>query len=166
MYKLPTSSCSSYKPACIVLSSDETALFISESGKYRVWKIAVAARQLELNRSASQLTSQPTPLASVVFDNLPGYPDNLTRDQDGKIWLGLAGQRNFLDFTAERPYLRMLWKMPPSYGHVIAFKEDGKVIADLQDPSGDSPTLTGVSETANRLYSHNINGKGLGWMAR
>lgn len=139
-----------------------------------MWKIAVAARQLELNRSAPQLTSQPTPLASVVFDNLPGYPDNLTRGQDGKIWLGLAGQRNFLDFTAERPYLRsmalriprMLWKMPPSYGHVIAFKEDGKVIADLQDPSGDSPTLTGVSETANRLYSHNINGKGLGWMAR
>ncbi|MFZ6873991.1 SMP-30/gluconolactonase/LRE family protein [Undibacterium sp. Di27W] len=154
----------------LVLSADETSLFVSESGKYRVWKIAVNAEQLDITRALTQVTSQ----AHLLFDNLPGYPDNLMRGLGGKLWLGLAGQRNFLDYTAERPYLRsmalriprMFWKMPASYGHVIAFNEDGKVLSDLQDPSGDSPTVTGVTETANRLYIHNVSGKGLGWMAK
>ncbi len=150
----------------IALSSDESSLFVAESGKFRVWKIAVAAEQLDVTANPSQV--------SILFNNLPGYPDNLMRGQDGRIWLGLAGQRNFLDQTAQRPYLRsialriprMLWKLPAPYGHVIAFTEDGKVITDLQDPSGNSPTVTGVTETADRLYIHNVSGKGLGWMAR
>ncbi|WP_162042609.1 SMP-30/gluconolactonase/LRE family protein [Undibacterium sp. YM2] len=150
----------------IALSGDESSLLVAESGKFRVWKITTAAEQLDL--------TQPTPQASILFDNLPGYPDNLTRGKDDKLWLGLAGQRNFLDQTAQRPYLRnmalriprLFWKMPPVYGHVIAFTEDGKVINDLQDPSGNSPTVTGVTETANRLYIHNVSGKGLGWMGK
>ncbi|MFZ6743700.1 SMP-30/gluconolactonase/LRE family protein [Undibacterium sp. JH2W] len=154
----------------LVLSADETSLFVSESGKYRIWKIAISAEQLDITGALTQATPQ----ARLLFDNLPGYPDNLTRGQNGKIWLGLAGQRNFLDYTAERPYLRsmalrvprMLWKLPQAYGHIIAFTEDGKVTADLQDPSGNSPTVTGVTETANRLYIHNVSGKGLGWMAK
>ncbi len=150
----------------IALGSDEASLFVSESGKFRVWKIAIAAERLDV--------SVTSPQATILFDNLPGYPDNLMRGQDGKIWLGLAGQRNFLDQTAQRPYLRsialriprMLWKLPAPYGHVIAFTEDGKIVADLQDPSGDSPTVTGVTETANRLYIHNVSGKSLGWMTK
>lgn len=150
----------------IVLSSDEANLFVSESGKFRIWKIAIAAERLDI--------SVTSPQATILFDNLPGYPDNLMRGQGGKIWLGFAGQRNFLDQTAPRPYLRsialriprMPWKLPAPYGHVIVFTEDGKNVADLQDPSGDSPTVTGVTDTADKLYIHNVSGKGLGWMAR
>ena len=150
----------------IALSENESSLFIAESGKFRVWKIATVAQQLDL--------AQPTPQATILLDNLPGYPDNLMRGQDDKLWLGLAGQRNFLDQTAQHPYLRsmalriprLFWKMPAAYGHIIAFTEDGKVITDLQDPSGNSPTVTGVTETVNRLYIHNVSGKSLGWMAK
>ncbi|MFW8591040.1 hypothetical protein ACOI22_09585 [Glaciecola sp. 2405UD65-10] len=39
-----------------------------------------------------------------------------------------------------------------NYGHVIKISEKGKVIVDLQDPSGAYPLTTGVLETADKLY--------------
>ena len=150
----------------IVPSADQQHLFVAESGRYRVWKIAVTAERLDIAR--------PSPQARLLADNLPGYPDNLTRGMNGKIWLGLAGQRNDLDAMAERPYLRELalrlprfmWSMPKPYGHVIAMTEDGRVLDDLQDPSGASSLTTGVTETADRLYIHSANGGSLGWLAK
>ena len=42
---------------------------------------------------------------------------------------------------------RALWPVPPAYGHVIAFTEDGRIVADLQDPSGAYAGTTAVTET-------------------
>ena len=150
----------------LVLSADQRHLFVAESGRYRVWKIARDADRLDLAR--------PSPQAAILIDNLPGYPDNLTRGSGGKLWLGLAGQRNDLDAMAGRPYLRelalriprFLWAMPKPYGHVIALGEDGKVQGDWQDPGGASPLTTGVTETADRLYIHNADAGSLGWLAK
>jgi hypothetical protein len=61
---------------------------------------------------------------------------------------------------------RFLWSQPKPYGHVMAFTEDGKVVADLQDPSGNSTLTTGLTETADRFYIQNANGRSLGWMPR
>jgi hypothetical protein len=87
--------------------------------------------------------------------------------------LGLPGQRNDLDKMAGRPFLRKLmlrvprplWPTTKPRGNVIAFDEDGRVLVDLQDPSGTSPLTTGATETAQRLYIHNADGKNLGWLA-
>lgn len=150
----------------IALNGAQDALFVSECARYRVWKIATAASALDI--------AKPSPQARVLFDNLPGYPDNLMRGLDGKIWLGLAGQRNALDAMDAHPFLRKVALRimgfvpiaPKSYGHVLAFREDGTIVADLQDPSGNSPTTTGLTETAQRLYIQNVDGAALGWMAR
>lgn len=48
----------------------------------------------------------------------------------------------------------------------MAFSEDGKVLADLQDPSGAYPETTAVTETADRLYIQSLHAKGLGWMLK
>ncbi len=149
----------------IAASGDGRHLLVAESGKYRVWKIDAEARDLDIAAGAG---SQQ---ASVLFDNLPGYPDNITRGLDGRYWLGLAGQRNDLDKLAQRPFLRKvalripraLWKTPPPLGHVFAFSEDGKVLADLQDTSGSSPLTTGVTETPDRIYIHNVSAGAIGW---
>jgi len=152
----------------VALSGDEQHLFVAETGKYRVWKLAVTARDLDLGKG-------PSAEASVVFDNLPGYPDNLMRGRDGRIWLGFSGPRSpQVDAMAERPFLRELtlrlprsmWPLPKRHGHVIAFSEDGKVVADLQDPSGVYPETTGVTETADRLYVQNLHLPVLGWKPR
>ena len=150
----------------VALSQDEASLFVNETGKYRVWKLAVGAQKLQLG------DGPPPAGAQVLFENLPGYPDNLMRGRDGKIWLGFAKPRNpTIDGFADKPWLRSLtlrlpramWPIPKAYGHVMAFSEDGKVVVDMQDPTGAYPESTGVTETADRLYIQSLHAKGLGW---
>jgi sugar lactone lactonase YvrE len=152
----------------IALSADEQWLFVAETGRYRVWKIAAAAADLDLARG-------PSEQARVLLDNLPGYPDNLMRGQQGRIWMGFTKPRSaVVDGMADKPWLRSmtlrlpraLWPVPKPYGHVIAFTEDGRVVADLQDPSGAYPETTAVTETADRLYVQSLHAKGLGWKAK
>lgn len=151
----------------VALSADGQHLFVNETGKYRVWKIAVGAQDLDI--------AQPGPQAQLLLDNLPGYPDNLMRGLDGKIWLGFAKPRNStIDQLAGKPWMRSLtlrlpralWPIPKTYGHVIAFTEDGKVVADLQDPAGTYPETTAITETPQRLYVQSLHAKGLGWLPR
>ncbi len=151
----------------VALSSDEQTLFVAETGKYRVWTVATAAQDLDVR--------QPSPQAKVLLDNLPGYPDNLMRGAEGRIWLGMSGPRSpKVDEMAGKPFLRevtlrlprALWPLPKPYGHVLAFNEAGQVVVDLQDSSGSYPQTTGVTETADRIYVQNLHSPVLGWKAR
>jgi len=92
--------------------------------------------------------------------------------QEGRVWLAFSGPRSpDVDAMAGKPFLReltlrlprVLWPLPKPYGHVMAFSEDGKIVADLQDPSGAYPQTTGVTETADRLYIQNLRLNVLGW---
>lgn len=150
----------------IALSEDERSLFVAETGRFRVWRIAADAADLDL-------AAGPSGQAEVLLDNLPGYPDNLMRGREGRIWLGFAKPRSaVVDGMAGRPWLRALtlrlpralWPVPEPYGHVIAFDETGRVVADLQDPSGAYPETTGVTETADRLYVQSLHADALGWL--
>ena len=152
----------------VALSSDDKHLFVAETGKYRIWKIDVEARDIDVGAASGAQ-------ATVLLDNLPGYPDNLMRGLDGKIWAGLVKPRNpAIDKMAEKPFLRSvtlrlprsMWPVPKAYGHVIAFSEDGKVVADLQDATGAYPETTGITETRDRLYVQSLHAKGLGWLKR
>ena len=151
----------------VALSQDEQWLFVNETGKYRIWKISVNAKDLDI--------SSPSESAKVLFENLPGYPDNLMRGLDRKIWVGLVKPRSpALDkmTITTTPFMRkltmrlprFLWPVPKPYGHVFAFTEDGKIVADLQDPSGAYPETTGVTETTDRLYIQSLHAKGIGWL--
>ena len=65
---------------------------------------------------------------------------------------------------ADKPFLRKLtlclpralWPVPKAYGHAMAFTEDGKVVADLQDPTGAYPETTAITETADRWYVQSL----------
>ncbi len=155
----------------VALSADERTLFVSETGQYRIWKVAVTVRDLDL----APLVKTGSAEAGVLFDNLPGYPDNLMRGLDGRIWVGLVKPRNpKVDQLAQKPWLRsltlrlprVLWPIPKAYGHVFAFNEAGQVVADLQDPSGAYPEATSVTETRDRLYVHSLHARELGWLPR
>jgi sugar lactone lactonase YvrE len=152
-------------PNGLALSTDEQHVFMAETGEYRIWKVAVAAADLS--------AKNPGATASVLLNNLPGHPDNLMRGQNGRLWVGLVKPRGaFVDNTAGKPWLRSLamrlpkalWPVPPAYGHVFAFDESGKVLVDLQDPSGAYPEATAVTETDDRLYIQSLHAKTLGWM--
>jgi sugar lactone lactonase YvrE len=149
----------------VALSADGRSLFVSETGRYRVWKIDADARDVDVASGSGQ--------ASVLIDNLPGYPDNLTRGEGGRLWLGLFRPRNpAADSLAPYPFLRkVLLRLPRSmlplgkpYGHVVAFDELGRIVADLQDPTGAYPETTGATEVAGRLYIHSLYAPTMGWL--
>ncbi|MFZ6680414.1 SMP-30/gluconolactonase/LRE family protein [Undibacterium sp. Tian12W] len=151
----------------LALSADEQSLIVAETGEYRIWKIAVTADSLHIKNKPDKK------LATILLRDLPGYPDNLMRGRDGRIWLGLAKPRGAaIDNMAEKPWLRsitlrlprVLWPVPPAYGHVLAFNEAGKIVADLQDPTGHYPETTGVTETEDRLYIQSLHAHGIGWL--
>jgi len=160
----------------LALAGDERALFVAETGEYRVWKVDVDARGLSAKAGASGASgANGVKQARILIANLPGYPDNLMRGMNGRIWLGLAKPRGAaVDNLADKPFLRkmtlrlpkFLWPVPPAYGHVIGFDEEGKIVADLQDPSGKYPETTGVAETADRLYIQSLHAHSLGWLPK
>lgn len=152
----------------VVLSADQQSLFVAETGRYGVWRIAVDAADLDL----STLT-QGNAHARRVIDNLPGYPDNLMRGLDGRIWIGLIKPRSpAADAFDGTPFLRKialrlphaLVPVPKPYGHMVAFTEDSKVVADLQDPDGTYADATGITETRDRLYVQSLTAKTLAWL--
>jgi sugar lactone lactonase YvrE len=159
----------------VALSSNERQIFVAETGKYRIWRIDVNASDLDVRQ-----TSGMSGATHIVLPNLPGYPDNLMRGlptADGKptLWVGLAKPRSaVVDGMAEKPWLRemtlrlprFLWPIPPRYGHVIAFTEDGTIVQDLQDTNGVYPETTSVLETKDRLYIQSLHAPHIGWMKR
>lgn len=155
----------------IALSADERSIYVNETGEYRIWKFAVDARGL----NAREVTGADASSAKIVLANLPGYPDNLMRGMSGRIWVGLVKPRSAVtDGMADKPFLRKitmrlpksLWPVPPAYGHVFAFDENGKVTVDMQDPSGKYPEATSVTETEDRLYIQSLHAPVLGWMPK
>ena len=154
-------------PNGLALSADEHRVYLNETGAYRIWMVVVTAHEVS--------PAYPGGAASVLLDNLPGHPDNLMRGMNGRIWVGLVKPRGaFLDDTAGKPWLRSLamrlpkslWPVPPAYGHVFAFDESGRVLVDMQDPSGAYPETTAVTETADRLYIQSLHATKLGWLEK
>ncbi len=154
-------------PNGVALSVDERHLFIAETGEYRVWKVASGAREVDARRGAGG----SDPDARVILANLPGFPDNLTRGPAGRLWMGMTKPRSpAIDELAGKPFLRAMtlrlpksmWPVPPVYGHVVAFDEEGRVLEDLQDPAGRIPETSGATEHDGRLYVQSLHAAALG----
>lgn len=131
----------------VALAHDERSVLVAETGNYRVWRV-----WLEGERRGQK---------EVLLENLPGFPDNLSRGLDGKYWLGLVSPRNpLLDSLAPHPFWRKVVQRLPQfirpsatlYGHAVAFDDTGTIRASLQDPGGEVHTVTGVLETRESLY--------------
>jgi len=155
-------------PNGVAVASDQRHLFIAETGVYQVWKVLAAAEGLSANEHRGEAASDE---ARVILANLPGYPDNLTLGADGRLWTGLTKPRSaLLDRLSGWPALRAvtlrlpkaLWPVPPAYGHVLAFDESGRVVADLQDPAGGLEETSGATEAGGRLFVHSLHAPAFG----
>jgi sugar lactone lactonase YvrE len=155
-------------PNGVALAEDERTLIVAETGAYRVLRIARDAEALDV---AAALRSGGAGVV-VLLDNLPGFPDNVTRG-DGRYWVGLTKPRSdAIDRMSGKPWLRemtirlprALWPVPPAYGHLIAFDESGRVVADLQDPTGQLPETSGATEYNGQLYVQSLHAPALGML--
>lgn len=141
----------------VALSEDETRLVVAETGMYRVLVIHLAGPK------AGEM--------EVLIDNLPGFPDNVERGPDGTFWVGLVSARSKpLDGMASHPFIRkVVMRLPAAarpdavaYGHVFAIDLDGKVQADLQDPSGAYAKTTGAISSGPWLFISSLTEPDLG----
>ena len=151
----------------IALSSDGHTLFVTETGRYRIWKIDGRASDLDVQSGVPQ--------AACCSTTCPAIPDNLMRGRDGRLWVGLFKPRNP---AADRlPNGRSCercccgcrgscCRSASRTGTSSPSTRSGRVTDDLQDPSGAYPDTTGATETADRLYIHSLQARALGWLPR
>lgn len=134
-------------PNGVAMAHDQRAVLLTETGSYRVLRLWLeGARQGQVE---------------TLIDALPGFPDNITRGDDGRYWIALVSPRDAaLDALAGWPSLRAMllrlpqaWRpAPANYAHVIAINDGGEVLLSLQDPAGGYPMLTSALEKPGFLY--------------
>ncbi|HET9693561.1 MAG TPA: SMP-30/gluconolactonase/LRE family protein [Steroidobacteraceae bacterium] len=156
-------------PNGVALSADERAVIVAETGAYRILKLPREANLLDVGGALQARDAA----VQVLLDNLPGFPDNVMRGSEGRYWVGLTKPRSDdIDGMSRKPWLRALtlrlpralWPVPPAYGHVIAFDESGRVLADLQDPSGRLPETSGATEHQGQVYVQSLHAEALGML--
>ncbi|ACL06003.1 Strictosidine synthase [Desulfatibacillum aliphaticivorans] len=130
----------------VAVSHDGMSVLFNETGAYRVMRYWLEG----------PLKGKVTP----VLENLPGFPDNITRGMDGRYWVALVAPRNaLLDKLSDQPFARKIIARLPKiirpkaehYGHIFAVNDQGKVLVDLQDPAGIFPANTSALETPTHI---------------
>ncbi len=165
-------------PNGLAFSKDGKAMFLSETGTYRILRVDLA--KLSSTRATLGAAGAPSLVdaldqgaVTVLVDNLPGFPDNLVAGASGRLWVGLTKPRSaIIDFAAEHPVIRtltlrlprFLWPVPKAHGHIVALDESGKIVDDLQDPSGAYPETTAATEVDGKLFIQSLNAKTVAWM--
>jgi sugar lactone lactonase YvrE len=130
------------------LSEDESFLLLSETSKYRILKY--------------WLKGKKSGTSEVFLDNLAGFPNNISRRENGNFWVGFTTKRNDqLDgIHPKKGMKKFVYGLPSfvqpkaeKFGMVLEISEEGEVIQALFDPSGESVMEAGaVKEFRGNLY--------------
>ncbi|AIQ12221.1 SMP-30/gluconolactonase/LRE family protein [Paenibacillus durus] len=130
----------------IALSSEEDFVLVAESYHYQLTRY--------------WLKGPKKGTSDIFADNLAGFPDNITRDEQGHFWVGIFTTRiSFVDQMHRSPWLAgTMAKLPESllsgasapakHGLVAELSPQGELIESWQDPEG---SLYGVTTAV----SHN-----------
>lgn len=134
----------------VALTSDETAVLVVETPRYRVRRLWLSGP--EAGRS------------DVVIDGLPGFADGISADTEGRLYVSIQAPRSdFLDRTLHpRPWLKTIiaklpqtfWVRPRRYGLVAAYDElSGAPLGALHDPDGQRVfSVANAVPQGDRLY--------------
>ncbi|MGB5812736.1 MAG: SMP-30/gluconolactonase/LRE family protein [Polyangiales bacterium] len=127
----------------VAVSPDETYVLVNETMRYGVKRVHVRGPK------EGQI--------EVFVNNLPGFPDGISKSPDDTFWLALYSPRDtLLDSASERPWFRKLIHRIPSalqpkprrHPFLIEFDEDGEILRTLQDADGARFSMTTSAEQA------------------
>ena len=142
----------------VALSASEDFLIVAETSRYRLTRL-----WLQGPRAGER---------EIFLDNLPGLPDTISSNKEGRIWVAYFSVRDRLidglqpypwvkGFLAKLP-TRLLPK-PKAYSFVVAYDENGQVVENLQDPTGKNiGNITSVEEFQGELYMGSLGGDAIG----
>ena len=145
----------------VALDEESNFFLTTETGSYQIHKY-----WLKGDKAGS---------SEIIINNLPGFPDNIVRGQNGRFWVGLVSPRSkIIDALSNFPKLRKVVQRLPEflrpsatyYSHVFALDEDGNVLITLQDPIGKYHTNTGALETDEWLYISSLQSKNLARLSK
>jgi len=131
----------------VALGPEDAYLLVNETSAYRIIKYWLKGPQAGNTE--------------IFIENLPGFPDNLSFNEEGIFWVGMPNPRNdLLDMLLPYPLLRKVVKRLPEavqpkpirYGFVLGLNEKGKVVYNLQDPTGALASITCAKEVNGYLY--------------
>ena len=142
----------------VAVAADNRYVLVNETSRFRV-------RRLWL--------SGPKAGESEIFaDDLPGYPDGISRSPRGTYWVAMFTIRNpDADALAPNAFLRkVVWRLPKAwlpkpapYGLVLELDEHGELLRSLHDPSGTHMrTVTSAEEVDGTLYLGTLHDRRIG----
>lgn len=140
----------------VALSEDERFVLFNETGLY--------------STSKYWLKGPKKGTREFVHNNLPGYPDGISRGEDGIFWLTIISPRaQSTDDLMIKPNLRnLIMKLPKflhpaaqDYNCILGINEDGKVIHNLQSSTPKYSEIASIQQYGNRLYFGSLNDTGV-----
>ena len=105
----------------VALSSDESFVLVNETFMYRIQKY--------------WLKGDKAGTSEIFIENLPGFPDNVSSNEEGIFWVALFNPRNdFIEMSSNKPFLRkMVLRLPESlqpqpinHSYVLGLDEEAK----------------------------------------
>ncbi|MCI4667553.1 MAG: SMP-30/gluconolactonase/LRE family protein [Bacteroidia bacterium] len=146
--KLKTLIEGSYFGNGVVLSENEDFLLMTETSKYQIIRYWLKGPQKGQTE--------------VFMQNLPGFPNGISRRKNGSFWLGFSTKRNdALDKIHSKVWLKKLTYALPEvlqpkqekYGMILNISEEGEILSAYFDPTGESvPEAGSVKEFEGILY--------------
>lgn len=117
------------------------------------------------------LTGERAGQSEIFIDNLPGFPDNISWDAEGRFWLALYAPRNpMLDRMLPLPWVRKVLHRLPEAVHpgpaehawLLALDPDGQILLSAQatGPEAFAP-VTSVERSGEWLYLGSLSYPGL-----
>lgn len=132
----------------VALAADDSFVLVNETSRFRIRRL--------------WLTGEKAGSVDVFADELPGYPDGISRSPRGTFWVAFFTLRNpTADRLAPSPFLtKVVWRLPTAllpkpqkYGLVLELDSEGNILRSLQDTTGEHlTTITSVEEVDGTLY--------------
>jgi len=144
-----------YFPNGVAVSPDGSFVLVNHMNKYSVLKY--------------YLSGDRKGQSEEIIDNLPGWPDGVNLGNDGTIWVSIPTLRvSLLDKVLPYPFIRKVFMRMPlpkndvPYGLILGFDGAGKLIHNLQDPTGSFAGITNTVPVGNRLYLGSVRANSIG----
>lgn len=142
----------------VALSKNEDFLLVNETYRYRIRRY--------------WLKGDKKGASDIFWDNIPGFPDNISSNGNGTFHLALFTVRKpLLDAIHSFPFIKnlivafpkSLQPKPIPYGLVVSLDEAGNILQSLHDPSGKHlKEITSVIEHNGFLFLGTLHGEQIG----